>query len=73
MTNFKDGQTDEIEALLERSRVTTAAIAKRRATRAAEAPYGVTRIAPCRVPAPPPAPQRDRFMAALLVRLRTRA
>lgn len=56
-------QFAEIEALLARSRATTAAVAAQRATRTAQAPYCATRIAPRRVdpPAPPPRP-RDRFI-----------
>jgi hypothetical protein len=66
-------QIAEIEALLARSRATTAAVAAQREARTAQEPYSVTRIAPRRVdPAPLPTPQRDRLMDAIVVRLRTR-
>ena len=66
-------QTAEIEALLKKSRLVTTTIAEKRATRAAQAPSHVPRIALRRVdPAPQPMPQRDRFMDAIVVRLRTR-
>ena len=67
-------QTAEIEALLKKSRLATTAIAEKRSTRAAQASSHVPRIAPRRSdPPPPPVPQRDRFMDAIVVRLRTRA
>ncbi|VTU25034.1 hypothetical protein SRS16CHR_03579 [Variovorax sp. SRS16] len=66
-------QTAEIEALLKKSRLATTAIAEKRSTRVAQASSQVPRIAPRRVDrAPPPVPQRDRFMDAIIVRLRMR-
>lgn len=67
-------QIAEIEALLARSRNATGMISEKLAARTAQEPLlGATRIAPRRVdPVPPPAPQRDRFMDAIVVRLRTR-